>query len=108
MLQNLLEFPRTVEESSFFEEECMAERLTLPPHQRTQASLSTGAGRFGMSSPEAKMMSVSVEILVSTLAAVLAALSGGLGEKGRRNLPNSELVTSIWEGVRGLRDDEGH
>ena len=106
MLENLLEFPGTVEESSFFEEGCMAERLTLPPHQRAQAGLSTGAGRFGMSSAEAKRMSVSVESLVATLPVVLADLSGSLGKKVLRNLPDSELVTSIWEGVRGLRDDE--
>ena len=51
-------------------------------------------------------MSASVESLVATLPAVLADLSGSLGEKVR-NLPGSELVTSIWEGVRGLRDDGG-
>ena len=33
MLENLLELPGTAEESSFFEEECTAERLTLLPHQ---------------------------------------------------------------------------
>ena len=41
------------------------------------------------------------------LPAVLADLFGSLREKVRRNLPCSELVTSIWEGVRGLRDDGG-
>ena len=45
--------------------------------------------------------------LVATLSAVLADLSGSLSEKVRRNLPVSEQVTSIWEGVRGLRDDGG-
>ena len=53
------------------------------------------------------MMSESVESLVATLPAVLADLSGSLGEKARRKLPGSELGTSIWEGVRGLRDDGG-
>ena len=50
-------------------------------------------------------MSASVGSLVATLPAVLADLSGSLGENVRRNLPGSELVTSIWEGVRGLRDE---
>ena len=59
----------------------MAERLTLLPHQRAQASLSTGAGRFGKSSAEARRMSASVGILVATLPAVLVDLSGSLGRK---------------------------
>ena len=45
--------------------------------------------------------------LVATLPAVLAVLSGSLGEKVWGNLPGSELVTSIWEEVRGLRDEGG-
>ena len=85
----------------------MAERLTLLPHQRAQASLSTGVGGFGMSSAEARRMSASVGKLVATLPAVLADLSGSLGANVRRNQPGSELVTSIWGGVRGLRDDGG-
>ena len=60
-----------------------------------------------MSSAEARRMSASVGSLVATLPAILVDLSGSLGEKVRRNLPCSELVTSIWEGVRGLRDDGG-
>ena len=60
-----------------------------------------------MSSAEARRMSASAGSLVVTLPAVLADLSDSLGEKGRRSLPGSELVTSIWEGVRGLRDDGG-
>ena len=49
MLENLLELPGTAEESSFFEEGCMAKRPTLLPHQLAHTSLSTGAGGFGMS-----------------------------------------------------------
>ena len=59
----------------------MAERLTLLPHQRAQASLSTGAGEFGMSSAEARRMSALVGSLVATLPAVLADLSGSLGRR---------------------------
>ena len=98
MLENLLELAGTAEESSFFEEGCMPERLTILPHQRAQASLSTGAGGFGVSSAKARRMSASVGSLVATLPAVLAGLSGSLGEKVRRNLPGSELVTSILGG----------
>lgn len=41
------------------------------------------------------------------LPAALVDLSGSLGEKVQRNLADSELVTSICEGVRGLRDEGG-
>ena len=60
-----------------------------------------------MSSAEARRMPASVGSLVATLPAVLADLSGSLGGKVRRYLPESELVTSIGEGVRGLRGDGG-
>ena len=60
-----------------------------------------------MSSAKARRISAAMGSLVATLHAVLADLCGSLGEKVRRNLPGSELVTSIWEGVRGLRDDGG-
>ena len=85
----------------------MAERRTLLPHPRAQACSSTGPGRFGMSSAEAIRMSTSVGNPVVTLPAILADLSGSLGEKVLRNLPESELVTSVWEGVRGLQNDDG-
>ena len=85
----------------------MAERLTLLPHQRAQASLSTGAGGFGLSSAEARRMSASVGSLAATLPAVLVDLSGSLREKVRRNLPGSKLATGYWKGVPGLRDDGG-
>ena len=89
MRENLMELPGTAEESSLFEEGCVAERLTLLPHQSAQASLS------------------SVGSWVATLPAVLADLSGSLGEKVRKNRPGSELVASMWEGVRSLRDEGG-
>ena len=38
---------------------------------------------------------------------VLADLSGPLGEKVRRELPNSDLVRRIWSSVRDLRDIHG-
>ena len=73
----------------------MAEQLTLLPHQRAQGSWSTGAGGSGMSSAKARRISAAMGSLVATLHAVLADLCGSLGEKVRRNLPGSELVTSI-------------
>ena len=82
----------------------MVERFTLLSHQRAQARLSTGAGGFGISSAEARRMSALVGRLATTLPEVLATLPGSLGEKVPRNLPESKLVTSIWKGVKGLRD----
>ena len=52
-------------------------------------------------------MPASVGSSVATLPADLADLSGSLGEKVRRNPLGSELVTSVSERVRGLRDDGG-
>ena len=95
ILENLLELPGTAEESPFFEEGCMVERFTLLSHQRAQARLSTGAGGFGISSAEARRMSASVGSLVTTVPAVLADLSGSLGEKVRRNQLESELADSF-------------
>ena len=111
MLENLLELPGTTEESSFFEEECMAERFTLLPHQRAQASVSTGAGGFRVSSAEARRMSASVGSLVATLSAVLADLSVSLGEKVRKEpakfrsgdqyLGSSAMPPRLWWGHQG-------
>ena len=71
---------------------------TALPHERVQPALSTRAG------VEARRVPASSGSLVATLPAVLADLSGSLGGKVRRNLPESELANGIWEGVRGLRD----
>ena len=91
MLESLLDIPGTTEESSFFEDGCPTSRLTLLPHQHAQASLSTGAGGFGLSSAEARRMSASVGSMVATVPEVLPDLSGVIGEKGRRGLPDSDL-----------------
>ena len=45
-----------------------------------QASLSTGAGGFGLSSAEARRMSASVGSLVATVPEVFADLSGAMGQ----------------------------
>ena len=60
MVENLLEFPGTAEVSSFFEEGCMAERLTLLPYQWAQVSMSTAAGGLEMSSAESRTISASI------------------------------------------------
>ena len=68
----------------------------MQPHQQAQASLSTGAGGFGLSSAEARRMSASVGSLVVTVPEVLADLSGAIGNKVRRELPDSDLVRRFY------------
>ena len=95
MLESLLDVPGKAEESLFFEDGCPTSQLMLLPHQRAQASLSTRAGGFGLSSAEERRMSGSVGSIVATVPKVLADLSGIVGEKIRRGLPNSYLVRRI-------------
>ena len=92
MLESLVDIPGTAEESSFFEDGCPTSQLTLLPYQRTQASLSTGTGGFGISSAEARRMSASVGSIVTTVPEVLADPSGAIEEQFRRGLPDSDLV----------------
>lgn len=61
----------------------MADWIILPPHQPTQASLSTGAKEYGMSPEEARRMIISGGSLVATLPAVLTDLSGSQEKKVR-------------------------
>eukprot|EP00904_Undaria_pinnatifida_P003430 jgi/Undpi1/13088/HiC_scaffold_8.g02750.m1 len=98
MLEKLLDLPGAAEESSFFADGCPTNMLTLQPHQQAQASLSTGAGGFGLSSAEARRMSASVGSFGG---------DGARGNKVRRNLPDSDLVWRIWNSVRDLRDAHG-
>eukprot|EP00904_Undaria_pinnatifida_P007452 jgi/Undpi1/3837/HiC_scaffold_16.g07206.m1 len=107
MLQILIDLPGAAEESSFFADGCPTNMLTLQPHQQAQASLSTGAGGFGLSSAEARRMSAFVGSLVATVPEVLADLSGAIGKKVRRELPESDLVRRIWNSTRDLRDVHG-
>ena len=45
--------------------------------------------------------------MVAAVPGVLADLSGIIGEKVRRGLPDSDLVRRIWRSVRDLRDVHG-
>ena len=107
MLEKLLDLPGEAQGSSFFADGCPTNMLTLQPHQQAQASLSTGGGGFGLSSAEARRMLASVGILVATVPEVLADLSGAIGNKVWRVLPDSDLGRRIWNNVRDLRDVHG-
>ena len=63
--------------------------------------------RYMLSSAEARRMSASVGNLVATVPEVLADLSGAIGNKVRRELPDSDLVRRIWNSIRDLRDVHG-
>ena len=52
-------------------------------------------GGVGLSSAESRRMSVSIGSLVATLPEGLADLSGPLGERVRRELPNTNLARRI-------------
>ena len=104
MLEKWLDLPGAAEESSFFADECPTKMLTLQPHQQAQASLSTRAGGFGLSSAEVRRLSASVGSLVATVPEVLADLSGAMGNKVQRKLPDSDLMRRIWNSVRDQRD----
>ena len=52
-------------------------------------------------------MPASVGSLVATVLEVLAALSGAIDDRVRRELPDSDLVRRIWNSVRNLRDVHG-
>ena len=106
-LERRLELPGTADESSFFEDGCPANRLTLRPHQKAKANLSTGARGVGLSSAESRRMSASIGSLVAAVPGALADLSGPLGERPEGELPNSDLVRRIWSSVRDLRDVHG-
>ena len=75
----------------------------LLPHQRVQASLSTGAGGLGLSSAKAWRMSASVGRMVTTVMEVLADLSGIRRENIRRGLPDSDprISSAAFEGASG-------
>ena len=107
MLKKLPDLPGAAEESSFFADGC-------PTKQADPAPLPTGAGKpvhggrgFGLSSAEARRMSASVGSLVATMPEVLADLSGAIGDRVRRELPDSDVVRRIWNGVRDLRVAHG-
>ena len=104
VLETRLNLPGAAEESSVFADGCPTNMLTVQPHQQAQASLATGTGGFGLSSAEARTMSASVGRLVAVVAEVLPDLSGAIGDKVRRELPDSDLVRRIWNSVRDLRD----
>ena len=102
MLERLLALPGTADESSFFEDGCSAIQFTLQPYQKAQASLSTGARGGGLSPAESTRRSAYIGSLVATVPEVLTDLSGPLGGKSRRDMPNSDLVRADLRDIHGV------
>ena len=109
MLENLLELLRmtTRNRRSSRRSVMRADLRSYYPANGRRIACQRRPGGSECCGQKARRMSASVRSLVATLSAVLADLCGSLGEKVRRNPPESEFVStgSTWEGVRGLRDD---
>ena len=98
-----LRVPDAAEAQSFFEEECPDDRQTLQPHQQAQARLSTGAGGLGLPSAKARRTSASIGSKVGILPEVLAGLTGPLGDRVRRTLPESRIIAQLGGSLRENR-----
>lgn len=91
------------EAETLFQQWCPYNAWRLRPHQRLQASLSTGG--LGLSSATARRLSAFVGSMVSTLPAVLVDLSGPNGDRIRYAFPDMSMVRSLCAAIRLSRDD---
>ena len=62
---------------------------------------------MGLPSTEARRMSASIESRVGTLPEILADLTGPLGDRVRRRLPESSIITQLGGSLREIRDTWG-
>ena len=67
--------------------------MTSSSHQQAQARLSIGAGGVGLPSAEAWGMSASIGSRAGTLAEAIPDLTGPLGDRVRRGLPQSNIIS---------------
>ena len=100
--EKILELPGAEEAPSFFQEGCPGNQLTLNPHQQAQARLFTGVGGLGLPSMEARRMSASTRSRVGTLPEILADLTAPLGDRVRRRLPESSIITQLGGSLREI------
>ena len=92
--EKILELPSAAEAQFFFREGCPDNRLTLQPHQQAQGRLTTGVGGVGLPLTEATRMSASIGRRVRILPAILADLTGPIGDRVGRGLPESAIINS--------------
>ena len=105
--ENIVELPGAAEAQSFSQEGCPDERRAIQPHLQAQARLSTGAGGLGLPSAKARRMSISIGSKVGILPKVLADLTGPLGDRVRRRLPESRIIAQRGGSLREIRDTWG-
>lgn len=89
----VLELPGAAKAQSCFQEWCPDSRLTLQPHQLAQPRLSTRAGGLGLPLTEARRMPAFFGSRVVTMPEVLADLPGPLGDRVRRGIPESGIIS---------------
>ena len=92
----------TEDEEEFFGEGCPTANLRLRPYQQDQARLSTGAGGLGLPSAVLRRFSASMGNLISTLPAVIATLSGPLGESVKDKMPATRMVGRMGDVIKDL------
>ena len=92
----------TADDEEFFQEGHQTNRFRLKPYQRAQARLSPRAGGLGLPAAISRRFSASLGNLVGTLPAVIAELSGPLGESVKDNIAGTVLVKRMGEAIQEL------
>ena len=106
-LEKGMELEGTQGEEEFFDDGCQDNHLRLKSYQQAQARLSTGAGGLGLASAALRRFSASLGNLVSTLPAVVASLTGPLGEAMKERIPETVLVNRMGEAIKELNQEHG-
>ena len=101
--EKVLELPGAAEAQSFFQEGCPGNQLTLSPHRKAKACISTGAGGLGLPSTEARRMSASIGIRMGILPEGIADLTGPLGHRVRRGLPKLNIIAQLGGSLRKIQ-----
>ena len=92
---------------SLLQEGCAYSWLTFKPYQQAQAHLSVGAGGLWLPSKEGRKISKSIGSRVGASPEVLAGLTGPLGNKLRRGLPESSIIAQLGGSLREIRETSG-
>lgn len=95
------------EAQSVFEEGCPDNRLTFQPHQQAQARLSTGARWLRLPLTEARRMSASIGSGVGIMLGIMADLTGPLGDRVKKGLPESSIIAQPGGSLREIRETWG-
>lgn len=107
LLESSMGLRDTDDDEEFFREGHQTNRFRLKPYQQAQARLSTGAGGLGLPAAVMRRFSASLGNLVGTLPAVIAELSGPLGESVKDNIAGTVLVKRMGEPIQELHQEHG-